>query len=813
MQGVEAGIALESCEVSFLNTLLKSVPITSGRLGQLRGVSRRGADIVFSFESSDLMLTPLGPSIIRHTWVPTHWRLHKQPPAQSHAVVRTEWPAAEFGDVEQGSDTVRVRCADLVIEASRDPFHLRYSKSGGKILLEEDPAGGLSWSYWQYALQYRLGADDHFYGMGQPDQLVAELGLDHRGRRHEIWNQHTPPAVTIFPAFLNPCGYGLLVDNPYKASWDLGCGDPAMFSYAAQGGPLQYYFFHARGLPGLLRTYFELTGFPSHPPRWIFGLMQSRYGYRNRTELEEIARTFRAKSLPCDTLILDLFWFDQMGDLAFNPAAWPQPAEMIARLKDQGFRIMVIEEPYVTEQSINYSELRDNGLLAKHSDGAPYTFDFWPGRCALVDFSNPALREWWTSKHRELLQIGIAGWWTDLNEPTRHFEDMNHHGGSASAVHNLNAFWMHQAIAQAHERYAPQRREFILSRSAYPGSQRYGVALWSGDVAMTFSSLRKQIAVGLSAGMAGIPFWGSDIGGFGFGGECTAELYTRWFQFGAFCPLFRPHGDQTELREPWQFGPRYEAICRTYLELRYRLLPYIYSCAHDACVSGLPLMRPLVLEFPDDPQVVNICDQYLFGPYILIAPVLEQGASRRSVYLPAGVWVDFKTGRTIEGPGYLEVDAPLEVLPLFIRPGAIIPMGPPMQYSGQAPLDPLTIEIYRGGDACFVLYEDDGETTAYRTGEYAETEIRVHANSASLSCLIGQTSGGFAGFQPERTIVINVHQQSAVGEVTCNGTPLAKTADEATLKPMAAGWWWNAAARILTAKFQRTRGASLIRIT
>jgi len=785
------------------------VPITSGRLGRLQRVSRRGADAVFSFESSDLVLTPLGSNVVRHGWIPTHWRLHKQPPERGHAVIREDWPNASFEIIE--SDTsVSLRCPGLVIEASRDPFHLRYLTGDGRALLEEVEEGGLSWSYWEYELRYQLGAHDHFYGMGQPDQLEGVLGLDHRGHRREIWNQHTPPAVTIFPAFVNPRGYGLLVDNPYRAQWDFGHSDQRAFSYQAGGGPLQYYFFHGNGLPGLLRAYLELTGFPPHPPRWIFGLLQSRYGYKNRAELEEIARTFREKRLPCDALILDLFWFSEMGDLAFN-SNWPDPPGMIAHLARQGFHLMLIEEPYITENSSNFAQACAHGLLAKRYDGSPYTFDFWPGRCALIDFSNPAARQWWSEKHRPLLEMGVAGFWTDLNEPTRHFEDMAHHGGSAAAVHNLTALWMHQAIAQAHERYAPRRRVFILSRSAYPGSQRYGAGLWSGDVAMTFESLRQQVAAGLSAGMAGIAWWGSDIGGFGFGGKCTPELYVRWFQFGAFCPLFRPHGDQTELREPWQFGPQCEAICRHYLELRYRLLPYIYSCAHQACTAGLPLMRPLALEFPDDPQVVDISDQYLFGPDILVAPVLEEGATQRSVYFPAGSWTDLRTEQVIAGPRHLDVAAPLEVLPLFIRQGAIIPAAPPMQHCGERPLDPLTLEIYPGGNRSFVLYEDDGETAAYRDGEHAETTIEVRGGAKSMSCLIGAARGGFARFNPQRTIIINVHRQGAVSEVTC-GMALARAADSQSLERMAAGWYWDRVRQIVAVKFQHSARPALVEI-
>ncbi len=785
--------------------------ITSGRLGRLRGVSRRGSDLVFSFDGSDLALTPLGPNIIRHTWLPTHWRLHKKAPQEAYAVIRTRWPPAEFTDLAASGDGIRVRCADLTIEAARDPFHLRYS-SGGTVLLEEVAQGGLSWSYWEYALRYRLDAADHFYGLGQPDQAAERLGLDHRGHRRDIWHEHTPPAVTVMPVFVNPRGYGLLVDNPYRAAWDFGSAEPRIFSYSARGGPLQYYFFYGRAMPGLLRTYMELTGFPPHPPRWVFGLLQSRYGYRNRAELEEIARTFRERRLPCDALILDLFWFAQMGDLAFTSAQWPDPADMIARLGEQGFRVMAIEEPYITDQSANFAQARGRRLLAKHYDGSPYMFDFWPGRCALLDFSNPAARQWWTEQHRALLEMGIAGWWTDLNEPSRHFEDMAHHAGPAAAVHNLYALWMHQAIAQAYARYAPRRRVFILSRSAWPGSQRYGAALWSGDVAMTFASLRKQVAVGLSAAMSGIPFWGTDIGGFGFGGECTEELYIRWFQFGAFSPLCRPHGDRTELREPWQFGPRCEEICRKYLELRYRLLPYIYSCAHQACVEGIPLMRPLALAFPGDPEVVDLCDQYMFGPAILVAPILDQGAVRRNVYLPAGRWTDFESGKVHLGPCRVEVAAPLEVVPLLIAQGAIVPTGPALQHSGERPLDPLTIEIYPGPDREFVLYEDDGETTGYLSGEFAQTRLETRAATDSLTFRIGQPRGGFAALRPHRTVVLKIHQQTAPSEVSRNAAPLRALAQEPPLDASPPGWHWNEASGVLSVSFRHENKDTLIQV-
>jgi alpha-glucosidase len=788
------------------------LPITVGTLGALRGVSQQGPNVIFSFESSDLILTAILPDVLRHTWVPRHWRLYTQRTAETHAVHRRYWPAGPIASINETPQAVRVCVGNFIIEATRDPFHLRYSTTEGRPLLEEANEGGLSWSYWEYALRFQLAADDHFYGMGQANQLTDTIDLDHRGHLREVWNQHSPPAATIFPALLSLRGYGLLIDNPCKALWDLGDSDPQTFSYRAQGGGLEYYVFCGPHLGQLLHTFLTLTGLPQMPPRWVFGLLQSRYGYRNRDELETIARTFRQKRLPCDGLILDVFWFKEMGDLEFHAVDWPKPGQMITELKNQGFRIMVIEEPYITVKSRNYSEASNRGYLAKHYDGSPYTFDFWPGECGMVDFSNPAARAWWTEQHRPLLELGVAGWWADLNEPAKHFQDMLHHDGPAAAVHNVTALFMHQAIHEAHQRYAPERRVFILSRAASPGSQRYGAALWSGDVDMTFASLRKQVALGLNVGLAGIPIWGTDIGGFGFAGKCTPELYARWFEFGAFCPLCRPHGDQTALREPWQFGPEVEAICRKYLRLRYRLMPYLYTAAHDACSGGLPIMRPLVLDFPDDPRAYNLTDEYLFGRDILVAPVLEEGATERIVYLPAGAWVDFWTDTVYEGPRFLTVEAPLDVLPLFVRQGAIIPTGPDAQHTSESLLDPLTLEIYPGIAQSFTLYEDDGETTAYQTGGYVQTRFDVTPGAGAVTCLIGEPRGGFPGYQAERTLVLKFHQRYSVYEVRSDDLVVAPCVSAQLLERAACGWWWDEGKGILALKLPRTAEAVTVRV-
>ncbi len=312
-------------------------------------------------------------------------------------------------------------------------------------------------------------------------------------------------------------------------------------------------------------------------------------------------------------------------------------------------------------------------------------------------------------------------------------------------------------------------------------------------------------------GLTGIPLWGSDIGGFGFGGECTGELYARWFEFSAFCPLCRPHGDQKELREPWQFGAEIEAICRKYLQMRYRLLPYIYNAAREACTAGIPIMRPLVLEYPADPQVLNLNDEYLFGPDILVAPILDEGAGERRVYLPQGNWIDYWTEEIYAGPRFINAQAGLDIIPLFIRQGAIIPTGPEMQYSSQRPLDPLTLEIYRGADRSLTLYEDDGESTAYQNGDYAETRFEVTHRDQEFICHLGQPRGKFAGYVSERTMILNIHQQPQMVTVTCDDEPVPALPAE-SLAHASSGWQWNQQKRVLSIKLSPANAARTLRV-
>lgn len=655
--------------------------------------------------------------------------------------------------VEEAPDHLLVDAAGVRVRVQRHPLRLAFlAPAGGEVLLAD--AGGLCYDGWQVGVEFAARPDDRFYGLGQAGQHEGAVAIEASGKRYPVWNLHLPgPSRFVVPVVVGRRGYGVLVDNAWPAELDFTGTRPGRggtWRYTAQGGAMAYFFILGPDLPGVLDRLTQLTGRPALPPLWTFGLLQSKFGYRSQAEVEELARTFRSKGIPCDAIVLDLYWFRHMGDLRFDRTAFPQPRRMIRGLRRQGFRTIVIEEPYLAVGSRLYREAVRRGLVARRPDaegGGPWVFPWWHGEAAaLADFSNPATQEWWARQHRDLVRLGVAGWWTDLTEPELHLPGMIHHGGPAAAVHNLEGLRMIAAVHRAQSRYAPGQRCFIMSRSGWVGMQRYGATTWSGDVHPRWEALAVQPALGLNMGMVGVPGWNSDIGGFTQEGECTPELYLRWLQFGTFTPICRPHGAH-QPREPWAFGPEVEAAAVAALRLRYRLLPYTYTCAWEAHRTGAPLMRPLVLEYPDDPHTWHLGDQYLWGRDLLVAPVLAPGARERRVYLPAGTWYDFWTGRRYTGGRWVTVPAPLERIPLLVRAGALIPMaGRDLETTaGALPWDPLTVAWWPGeGEAQFTLYEDDGETEAYRDGAYTLTPIRAWREGDTLHLVAGPAVGGKA---------------------------------------------------------------------
>jgi alpha-glucosidase (family GH31 glycosyl hydrolase) len=634
-------------------------------------------------------------------------------------------------EVEEDENTVIIKTDEIDIVVEKEPVAVTfYDKKGNSILKEKTP--GIEWEEWGYKLNFATEDSERFYGLGQTDQDVDQVPFNLKGNHYLVHHQHMPaPSRMIFPVIFSSKNYAVIIDNPYSGEIDLDSHHENRWFYQSKGGPISYFIIKGENVYQIIKRYVELTGKPALPPKWVFGFMQSKYGYKTQEEVESLVETFHNKKIPIDTVILDLYWFKYMGDLAFDKENFPAPKELISRLKDQGIKVILIEEPYVTVKSQSFKEGKEKGYFATNPKGDVYTIPFWAGESALIDFTNPEAKKWWAEKHQPLIEMGVGGWWTDLNEPKVHPDDMVHHDGSASKVHNIIALEMHKTLMESYKKYAPNERLFIMSRSGWMGMQKYGAGTWSGDVASNWEALRNQISVGVNMGLLGVPIWNTDIGGF-LGDYPSAELYIRWMQFGTFTPMMRPHGDHQE-REPWGYGPKVEEIIQRYIQLRYQLVPYLYTYAYESHLTGAPLMRPLLLEYSSDSNVFNMTDEFLLGRDILVAPVMEEGSTGREVYLPNGEWVDFWTDEVYQGNQKLTVDAPLDIIPLFIKKGSIIPMATNPVNTTQQAEEPLDIHFYIDRSGEFKLYDDDGISMDYLNAKPSFTTFNYLKNEKELS--------------------------------------------------------------------------------
>jgi alpha-glucosidase (family GH31 glycosyl hydrolase) len=458
------------------------------------------------------------------------------------------------------------------------------------------------------AIRLHLVGEQHFYGLGQGgsfDRLRA-------GRR--LWNCHVNHANgsdIAIPLLLSTAGYGLFFDNSSLARIEAGDSDSTTWlDYACEEGALDVYFLEGEGMRGALDAAAELLGRAPMPPRWSLGYLQSTRHFESPSELRQLPATFREKRLPCDALILlssygeAMGWNKGVGSLDWHPELAPDPRELLGGLRAQQFHAITHEYPVLQPESPLHAEAQARGFLLDFAypdtpDESRTPVTYMRGQ-RFIDFSQPATQDWWWAQHRDLVEAGVDGWWLDGGEGPP--ADAAMHAGTGARVHNRYDLLRDRAFAEGEARDRGDARTFLLCRSGGPGMQRFGAGTWTGDIDNTFATLEAQIALGLNVGMSGVPYWGTDIGGYYTTAEASGELFARWFQFGAFCPLFRAHGRAWRERLPWSYGSEIEAICRRYLELRYRLMPYTYTLAWQAHCGGLPIMRPLVLNHADDPR-------------------------------------------------------------------------------------------------------------------------------------------------------------------------------------------------------------------
>jgi alpha-glucosidase len=628
-------------------------------------------------------------------------------------------------------------------------------RDGGAFAVDAEPMGARR-------LVKRRSAGERFFGCGE-----RTAGLEKTGSHQLFWNVDPPAGhtasfnnlYTSIPFVLSlreGRAHGLLVEHTGRVEIDLAKADPGRVEYSVATGELVYSVFCGPSPREVLARFTAVTGRTRMPPLWALGNQQSRWSYMDAGELRSVADGFRARGIPCDVLYLDIDYMDGYRVFTWDHERFPDPAGLIASLREAGFRVVTIVDPgvKVDERYSVYREGRAGGFFCLAHDGAEYRNVVWPGVCAFPDFTSPAVREWWGSLHAGLLDAGVAGVWCDMNEPALFVpqqstmpEDVVHPGGGHprlhAEVHNAYGSLMAPAAREGLERLRPDARPFVISRAGCTGLQRHALH-WTGDNSSWWEHLWMSMPQLQNLGLSGIAWAGVDVGG--FTGDCTGELLARWTEFGVFQPFCRNHSAiGTAAQEPWAFGEPWESVCRDMLRLRMRLLPYLYSLFDECNRTGAPILRPLLFEWPDDPVTYSADDEFLLGPALLVAPITRPGIEHRHVYLPAGTWVHWWTGERLEGPAHVLAHAPLGQPAVYARANVPIPMGDPNDHTGMP--SSLTWLVFAApGSGSFSLYEDAGD--GY--GPWARRTAQVEGDAARVVVRLAAREGEFV---PARSVV------------------------------------------------------------
>jgi alpha-D-xyloside xylohydrolase len=712
-----------------------------------------------------------------------------RPPRPSdHVVIKTTWPAAEF-HVTDDAKAITLTTAKLKLVLERGTGALHYFSADG-VLLNTDSYRSLQpdevnseQTFHAHVVFSNYGSHEGFYGLGQHQAGV----WNYHGAEVDLSQENTEIAV---PLVLSSAGYGIFWNNPSRSRFNNRFVHTTYFS-AEVADRVDYYFLYGPDADTIIGSYRELTGEVPLFGRWAYGFWQCKNKYASQQQLEDVAAKYRALHIPVDNIVQDWFWWTNMGEMKWN-SNYPDPQAMIDTLHNEHFHLMVSVWPFFRPGSAVYDDFDRKGwFIAK-----TLTSSFHPVDMALYDATNPAARhQYWENINTALFQHGVDAWWLDTDEPETEGREENilidHQIALGSGARYANIYPLFHAggVSEGQQAASDKKRVFILSRSAYAGSQRYGVTAWSGDVLSDWLTFQRQIAAGLNYSISGMPYWTTDIGGFISGGNLNdpkfRELFVRWFQFGTFSPIFRVHGTRNpDENELWSYGPDAQKILTDYDTLRYRLLPYIYSQAWQVTSNHGTLMRPLVMDWRDDVDAQNTADEYLFGPAILVSPVYIQGATTRSVYLPKATWYDFWTGDKVEGNQRITADAPLARLPLYVRAGSIIPMGPAMEWSTEKPADPIELRIYPGADGDFTLYEDENDNYDYTKGQHAT--IALHWDDATHTLTISPREGSFPGMLVARTfhvVVVSKDHGTAIAETAQYNTTVTYKGDQLEVKP------------------------------
>jgi alpha-glucosidase (family GH31 glycosyl hydrolase) len=703
-----------------------------------------------------------------------------------------------------------------------DKAHLRvdaYDSDDQNPISLESPDDGASWDSATGSIRESrlLDPAEHIYGLGEDN---ANYGtLDRRGTLRDMWTgqQIRSGNVTAnypVPFYLSTGpqmrGYGCFVDNVWHMRFDIGKSQKDRLTWTAPGGPIDYYLINGPSFKSIIDQYTQLTGRPSMLPLYAFGYWQSRCFFNNFPDIQHTVDRLKAGGLPLDVLVIDSNWpkinvdFKWSSDfLSGRPAT-----QWIAGLHANGAKVMLSTKgPMIRPDSENYQDALSKGLFATDGHGNTMTMGYYGGQ--LLDFTNPGMESWLATQLKPLSADGIDAWWLDLIEPEGEPPQAVYYAGKSADIHNTYPLLNFRTYFDYARSIDPNSRPVLLGRAASAGTQRYSGIVWTGDIHSDWPTFRAQVPEAQNTGLSGLPYWTNDSGGFlsGFLNNdrfgAHAELYERWFEFTCFAPIARAH--KAGPSEPYEFGPEVEAAAKKYLHLRYRLLPYIYNCAHVAATTGLPILRPLVLEFQNDPGSATAKTEYMFGPDLLVAPVLAPNTTARQVYLPPGSWINYDEGSEASGPTTITVSAPRDRIPLFVRAGTILPTAPDMMFTSEKPWDPITLDIWPNGDSTGSLYQDDDSSTAYTSGEFTTTTFHcIEKPGQSVAFKINPTNEKFG---PKQWIA-RFHLTSTPTAVTLDGAPVPASSGDTS----STGWSFDPKVSTLTLQLPGNHAARLLTI-
>jgi alpha-glucosidase len=807
--------------IAFLTLTLTATAIDLRDLteiGPLKSWKRTGSIVEIECQTgSRFRLHWLAPDLVR---VRVAFKGEFPQVDHSWAVSKSDWSSSDFQVVEDAGE-LRLVGQSMQVRVEKSSSRIRFCDASGSVINQDakpmmwdskgarnaelfDPKSGP-----MVAATKDLGLEEHYYGFGE-----KSAKLDRRRKHFTMWNSDTPaylpgkdPIYQSIPFYLglndSKC-YGIFFDNSHKTQFDMGFSTQEWTGFSAEGGELNYYFFNGPSMKNVIARYTELTGRMPMPARWALGHQASRWSYYPESMVEKIVDTYQSHDLPLDVMTLDIDYMQKYRVFTWDTQRFPKPSEMISRFKAKGIRVITIVDPGVkyqpneavnatvpqlqvaqpelADQSSSYyvfqQGLAQNFFLTK-PDGQLSIGDVWPGKSVFVDFTKEKARQWWGDLHRAYLDQGVSGIWNDMNEPADFIDqtggnlrDCNYEDVGQNSKHaknrNVTGLLMAKSCFEGLQRLRPQQRPFVITRAAYAGIQRYS-SMWTGDAPSTWEGLQVSIPLQTSLGLTGQSFVGCDVGG--FMGATDGEMMVRAYQANLLTPFLRNHKDISSYdQEPWRYGPFYEGLMRNALKLRYRLMPYLYGVMEEAHRTGIPALRPMVLEYQNDSQTWNMDDQFMVGDSLLMAPVLRPQVEHRLVYLPKGVWYDFWSNKRHQGPAMVRVDAPLEKLPIFVKGGTILPMGPAKNTTAVPAGEPLELRAYAdaNGDASGELYEDDGETTSYQNGQFARQKFSY------------SKTGGFS--LVSRTGSLEIPKRPLKG-VYINGQPKGKSLEISSLSP------------------------------